>query len=313
MRGSHLRRAPALVAALITGAALLAACGPDPAPLPPPDPLAPMATARDLAVDTETFTFVDESRETPAYGSYPGAPERTIPTQVWYPADRAGPYPLVVFAHGFGVTPDFYWALLPRLASAGYVVAAPTLPLLSGIPAGPTDSDDWDEKFTDLQFVTTQVLDRSAGGDPVLGGQVDADRIAVVGHSDGAQLAFGDGFEAGRTDARVRAVVAYAAYLGGGHEYQANGRALLHFAGEFDEYNDFAGTVGWDAAVLADPRWTLAVWGAHHAPPYTDPDDAAFAAVTETTIEFLDFRLKTGDEGPFSAAFARWSDVLALL
>ncbi len=106
MQGSRLRRAPVLLAALVAVVALLAACGPDPAPPPPPDPLTPVSTARDLAVDTETFTFVDESRETPAYGSYPGAPERTIPTQVWYPADRDGPYPLVVFAHGFGVTPD---------------------------------------------------------------------------------------------------------------------------------------------------------------------------------------------------------------
>lgn len=300
--------------AVAVGATLVAACAPvDPSVPPPPDPVAPIGAVRDLPVTSTTLELVDTTRPTPPFGTYPGADDRTLATTVWYPADRAGPYPLVVFAHGYGVTPRFYAALLARIAGAGYVVAAPTLPLLSGTPAGPTDAVDWDEKFTDLQFVTTQVLDLAASGDPVLGGQVDPDRIAVIGHSDGALLAFGDGFEADRTDARVRAVVAFAAYLGGGRPYQANGRALLHFASERDEYNGFSGTVAWDAEHLDDPRWTIAVWNAAHAPPYTDPDDPAFEAVVTTTIDFLDFRCKTGDDGPFTDDVARWPDVLSFV
>ena len=290
----------ALLAAVV-GGALLAACAPPPPPPPPPppEPITPIGTARDLPVSTATFRFVDPTRSTPAFGAYPGASTRTLTTTVWYPTERAGPYPLVVFAHGYGVTPRFYAALLARIASAGYVVAAPTLPLLSGTPAGPTDDVDWDAKYGDLQFVTTQVLDRSTAGDPVLGGQIDPARIAVAGHSDGAQLAFGDGFEAGRTDARVRAVVAYAAYLGGGHQYQANGRALLHFASEHDEYNDVGETVAWDHATLGGPYWTVMVWGGAHAPPYTSPADSRFEAVASMSVDFLDAQLKTADDDPF--------------
>jgi len=179
------------------------------------------------------------------------------------------------------------------------VVAAPTLPLLSGWPAGPTDSVDWEEKYTDLQFVTSSVLDLSASGDPDLGGQVDGSRIAVMGHSDGALLAFGDGFEAGRTDDRVRAVVALAAGLGGSGEYESNGHALLHMVSEFDEYNDFGAAVAWDHAVLGDPSWTVAVWGGRHAPPYTDPDDPRFDDVVATIVDFLDFQLKAQSDAPF--------------
>ncbi|MFA5883395.1 MAG: hypothetical protein WDA60_06055 [Acidimicrobiia bacterium] len=293
-----MRPRAALVAIVVAVGAVAAACTPPPPP--PPDPVSPMPVSRSNAVSGTSYVFTDTTRPTPAFGAYPGDAVRTLPTTVWYPTDRTGPYPLVVFAHGFAVDPAFYRPLLKGIAAAGYVVVAPTLPLLSGRPAGPTDTVDWDAHFGDLQFVTSAVLDRGASGDPVLGGLIDPQRIAVAGHSDGALLAFGDALEAGRTDARVRAVIAYAAYLGGGAPYQANGRALLHFASENDEYNDFAETVDWDRAVLGDPSWTVAVWGAGHAPPYTSPADPAFAVVLATTIDFLDFRLKAQDWQPFA-------------
>ena len=290
------------------------ACAPSPpGPPPPPEPITSIDTARDLAVGVTDYLFTDTSRGVPEYGGYPGEDVRTIPTTVWYPAERGGPYPLVVFAHGFGRDAWFYEALLEGIASAGYVVVAPTIPLLSGFPAGPTDSVDWDEHYGDLQFVTSTVLDLSASGDPILGGLIDPQRIAVAGHSDGALLAFGDGLEAGRTDARVRAVVAYAAFLGGGAEYQASGRALLHFASEHDEYNPFGATVDWDHSVLEDPSWTVAVWGANHAGPYTDPGDPAFAAVLAVTVDFLDFQLKAQSWAPFTDDVDGNPDVLGFV
>lgn len=287
---------------------LAVACTP-----PPPEPVAPVAPVRDLPVSTTELDLVDPTRATPPFDGYPGDPTRALPTTVWYPTERHGPYPLVVFAHGFGVAPDFYGALLPQIASAGYVVAAPTLPLLSGWPAGPTDTVGWDDEYADLQFVTSAILDAATNGDPVLGDQVDPARIAVMGHSDGALLAFGDGFEAGRTDARVRAVVAFAAYLGGRGTYQANGRALLHFASELDEYNDFGATVDWDHAVLGDPFWTVAVHQATHAGPYTDPGDPAFGVVVATTVDFLDFQLKAGSDAPFVADVVGNPEVVAFV
>src|SRR5262245_12175666 len=62
------------------------------------------------AVGVRTATFVDPSRPTPANRSYPGAPDRTLVTEIWYPSagtpgalvrdapisSAAGAFPLVV-------------------------------------------------------------------------------------------------------------------------------------------------------------------------------------------------------------------------
>src|SRR5207245_982575 len=60
------------------------------------------------------------------YVRYPalGAPTATDVADA-PPASAAGPFPLVVFAHGFAVTPAIYSNLLQSWARAGYVVAAP--------------------------------------------------------------------------------------------------------------------------------------------------------------------------------------------
>jgi dienelactone hydrolase len=215
---------------------------------------------------------------------------------VWNDAapDRAhGPYPLVVFAPGYGVDWSFYGALLARIAGAGYVVVSPQYPLLSGVPAGPSDQVGWDDTFVDTQFVTTSMLNLNASGDPIVGGLIDGRRIGVMGHSDGAAIAFGDGFSIGRVDPRVGAVVSFAAMLGGmAGDYQPNGRPFLHFLDDQDEYNPFGPALDWDHANLAPPSWTVALWNASHAPPYTDPGDPHFELVVDTTIHFLDGTLK---------------------
>ena len=157
------------------------------------------------------------------------------------------------------------------------MVAAPTYPILSGSPAGPSDFVDWGEKFPDTWFVTTSILDLSVSGDATLGGMIDPQRIAVAGHSDGALISFGDGFEAWRYDWRVRAVISYAAKLDEpGAIYQANGRAFLHFASDQDEYNDFGSTIAWDHENLQPPSWTVALWNAGHSRSLHRPVRSAF-------------------------------------
>ena len=74
----------------------------------------------------QLFRFVDRSRtiRLPDGRRVP----RTLDTTVRYPA-TGGSYPLIVFAHGFALTPVTYQALLSAWARAGYVVAAPWFPL----------------------------------------------------------------------------------------------------------------------------------------------------------------------------------------
>jgi dienelactone hydrolase len=246
-------------------------------------------------------TFVDTSRATSPFGAFRGTPWRALPTTIWYPSDRGGPYPLVVFTHGFATTPSAYSSLLPRVAAAGYVVVAPTYPLLSGLPAGPTNDVDWRELFPDAWFVTTRVLELSANGDPTLGGMVDPNRIAVAGHSDGASVAFGLGYQPFRLDARVRAVVAYAADLGWLGGYQANGRPILHVLSDRDGYNPYGEAIAWDRSTLQQPKSTLSLWNATHGPPFMDPGDPHFDVVARVTIAFLDANLKVHPEEMFFA------------
>ena len=61
---------------------------------------------------------------------------RTLTTAVWYPVGTAGPWPLVVFAHGYRLGVGPYVHLCQTWAAAGYVVAAPTFPLTDEAVAG---------------------------------------------------------------------------------------------------------------------------------------------------------------------------------
>ena len=72
------------------------------------------------------MTFVDTSRSTPPWDGMPARPSRTLVTTIWYPArsgsaDTSGqaPYPLIVFAHGLGGSPQVYSKLLDCLGGRG--------------------------------------------------------------------------------------------------------------------------------------------------------------------------------------------------
>ena len=233
----------------------------------------PLDTTRRYAVGTRTLTFVDPSRTTSANGSFGGAPTRTLPTEFWYPAEGAaggdpvadaapdtghGPYPLVLFAHGYDVTPDFYAPLLERWAAAGYVVAAPVFPILSGSDGGASHVD-YEKTFGDASFVITQVLGLG-GGDP-LGGLVDPDRIAAAGHSDGEVVSFGVGFLECCRDPRVRSVISMAGDLSNANNphVRDTGTPILHIMETNDEYDPYPHSIQWDRDNLTAPRWMVSL------------------------------------------------------
>jgi dienelactone hydrolase len=278
---------------------------------PPPTTLATgtlqaIDTERRYAVGTRSATYVDGSRSTSANGDFAGAVNRTIPVDFWYPAtgeaggdsipdaspDRAhGPYPLILFSHGYAVTPDFYRSLLERWAAAGYVVAAPVYPILSGTPGGASHTD-YEKTFDDARFVISQVLGLP-GNDP-LGGLADGARIASAGHSDGEVVAFGEGLLQCCRDDRVRSVVSMAGDLSNANNPSVRnaGVPILHVMETQDEYDPYQHSIDWDRANLDAPRWLLSLLGASHVPPYTQPGNPAFELVSATTIAFFDGTLK---------------------
>jgi dienelactone hydrolase len=294
------RRRRALLWAVGLAVLGIVAAGCVPPPPAPPQPLPPTSFGAAHPVATRQANFVDSSRSTPAYGSFGGTPWRSLPTTIWYPSDGGGPYPLVVFVPGYGVTPSYYSHLLTRIAASGYVVAAATYPLLSGQPAGPTE-DDWNDLPPDTWFVTSSVLDLSASGDPAIGGLVDPQRIAVAGHSDGGAVAFQDGFTPSMLDWRVRAVVSYAADVSYYGPYQPNGRPILHVLSDQDVYNPYGAAIAWDRSSLAQPRTIMSLWNASHEGPFTDPDDPHFEVVVRETLGFLDANLKNRPESQYFA------------
>jgi hypothetical protein len=270
-------------------------------------PAAPTAldVTRRYAVGTRTVTFVDSSRSTSPNGSFGGASTRTLPTTFWYPAEGAlggdpvadaapdrdhGPYPLVLFAHGYDVTPDFYAPLLARWAAAGYVVAAPTFPILSGSDGGASHVD-YEKTFGDASFVITQVL--GLAGDDQLAGLVDPDRIAAAGHSDGEVVSFGIGFLECCRDLRVKSVIAMAGDLSNANNphVRDTGTPILHVMETGDEYDPYPHSIQWDRDNLTAPRWMVSL-NSTHVPPYTQPGDPAFELTSAITVAFLDGTVK---------------------
>ena len=160
--------------------------------------------ARPYPVGQRTETLVDASRGTqavPAQG-IAARSDRTIGLIVLYPAEGEGTgddtpvadapvaegrFPLLVFAHGWTGNGASLVPTAQRWASAGYVVALPTFPLSRD---GIGFSDDLPQQPGDMRFVLDTVLGYGDAPDDPLGGHVDADHVAVGGHSLGSATAF---------------------------------------------------------------------------------------------------------------------------
>lgn len=145
-------------------------------------------------VATRDFTFVDSSRSTPANGAYAGAADRTILTRVWYPAEpasdgaattepsKAGPFPVVLYAHGFLSSRSDVPLLKTHLASHGYVVVAPEFPLSSGGAKERPTIADLASQPGDLAFAVAEV-GKLGGSDAALASALDTSRMGAVGYS----------------------------------------------------------------------------------------------------------------------------------
>jgi len=161
----------------------------------------PTAVVRGVAVTMTAIPLVDTARPVESGGKNL-AGQRNLPTAVWSPAGT-GPFPLVVFVHGYDVGPLAYRRFCSNLASDGYVVAAPSFPLEDPAQGFPLDETHLVDEAADVAFVIT-----SLEQDPST--RVDRSRVAVVGHSDGADVALLVGYGPGTVDRQVGAVVASA-------------------------------------------------------------------------------------------------------
>ncbi len=259
-----------------------------------------------FAVGTTTLHYVDTSRtitlpeghtvprplETVVrYPARGGAGGEEVPAAT--PAAAQGPYPLIVFGHGFDASPTTYAALLDRWTRAGYVVAAPVFPLEnSNAPGGATQADLINEP-ADFTFVITHLLEESERGAGPLAHLIDANHIAVAGQGDGGDAALTVAYDPSMQDKRIDA----AAILSGSEipqlgqfTFPSTGPALLAAQGTDDTINTPTDTyLFFDAA--PKPKYLLRIGGGEHLAPYTT-DAAQLALVERVTVAFFDAYLR---------------------
>ena len=233
---------------------------------------------------------MDRSRPTVSDGRTV-SPFRTLTTVVWVP-EEPGPWPLVVFAHGFDVGPQTYSALLHTWAAHGYVVAAPEFPLTDPAVAGPNlDENDINSQPADLRFVT----DALVAVDSPLGSRIDPGRVAVAGHSDGGESALAASVAPtppGKP--HYRALIAMSVQPLTGSSPAANPPALVT-QGDADTINPPAwGIQTWEDA--APPKYLLMLHGGGHLPPL-EAGSAWLPGIEAVSEAFLDAYV-AGDRSP---------------
>ena len=299
----------AVIAAVLTqavggggGPATTRSVGTRSRPSEPPAPPRPSA----YAVGLQTLRLVEPGRtvELPngtreprtllTYVRYPalGAPQRTdVPGAA--PARGDGPFPLVVFGHGFAVTPEVYGRMLQSWARAGYVVAAPVFPLENADAPGGPDESDLSNQPEDMRFVISRILAASRSASGPLAGLVDPSAVAVSGQSDGGDTALAVGYDRYFSDPLVKAVIVLSgAEIPGvaGFEFPLGSPPLLAAQGTADSVNLPSETSAFFEAARP-PKYLLSLLGAGHLPPYSY-QQPQLGIVERVTVAFLDAYLE---------------------
>jgi dienelactone hydrolase len=232
---------------------------------------------------------------------------RPLPITVWYPAvgstssrpvigaaaARSAPFPLVVFAHGFGLYPRAYLSIIATWTHAGYVVAAPVFPHTNPGAEGGLDESDIVNQPADVRFVVKRLLGSDGDRTAELRSLIDEDHIAVAGHSDGGSTVLSLAYNKCCREERIDAVIVMAgeelALQPGDHA--PGSPPLLAIQGTADEVNRLGATRAFYSKARSD-KYLLLLRGADHLTPYTGRGRSA-SIVQEVSTAFLDRYLQS--------------------
>ena len=238
---------------------------------------------------------------------------------------------MIVFAHGYDVTPDIFAPLLDAWVRAGFVVVAPLFPdeKSSEVAAqhGANTEGDLVNEPADLAFVTQALVNDSSDGSsncPVMHGLVNASELALAGHSDGAtavaMLAFDHGLDpqgvnyaALRTGLHFNAVAVFSGAEDRSQSYaaEASHPNLLVVHSRDDQCNPLGNDVTLYNAIHQPNKWFLELQRAHHLPPFDGTDRAAFRVVASTTVSFFRESLQTVAPATTLASYASQNPAVA--
>jgi fermentation-respiration switch protein FrsA (DUF1100 family) len=251
-----------------------------------------------VTVHEITVHFVDPSRTVLLAGR---TVQREFDAEVRFPMGINGPFPLIVFGHGFNDTPDTYAGLLDTWAKSGYVVIAPIFPLENSNARGGATRDDLHNQPGDMGLVISSLMNPSTSRQEKAANLTDLSHIAVTGQSDGGDTALAAAY--GPRQYRAPNITAAMILSGaddpllGQFSMPADGPPLLAVQGTDDTINPPDQTHAFfDSA--ARPKYLLNLEGAGHQAPYTDPGPD-LTMVEKMTLAFLDRYLK-GDQGALS-------------
>ncbi|MGH9170462.1 MAG: alpha/beta hydrolase family protein [Acidimicrobiales bacterium] len=260
-------------------------------------------------------------------------PGRVLTTEVRYPtlagspgsettdavaSHDGGPYPVIVFAHGFEADPDVYSSLLDAWVSAGFVVVSPVFPdeSLQAVTAagGNTDptiadtleTDEFNEPG-DMVYVMKQLqnLDNLAWGGH-LKGVLDLSDVALAGQSDGADVVAALTFASSlRTTYDELPVAPKAVAVLSGSAWGALGSkpigtyspapgspALLQVQSDADGCALPGPAIDLFSNLQSgsEPKWFVTLLGADHLGPYEGASPWA-SAVQDVTTDFFELEL----------------------
>ncbi len=250
-------------------------------------------------------TFVDPTRSTPARGGNPTVSSRSIRTTIYYPTTTPpsaanptptvapGPFPLIVFAHGYEIDAAAYAPLLEDIAAGGFVVAAPDFPGTStAYPGGAIRSDSL-EQPADISFVITSMTNLSNAPGP-LHDAVDPAQVGDAGQSDGGVTAAAAAYNTCCIDPRIKAssILTGGAFGFDGQWFPPGTPPVLFVHATADEVNPYSASTSMFAQAQS-PKYLLTIDGGSHLEVYVDPPWEE--EVAKAMVAFFDLYLK-GDE-----------------
>ncbi len=210
-----MRKLLLILLALLVASGLVLAFGKQPEPLPEGSISAARLAPGPFRVVSFDETFVDSSRPSPAHGSFEGSDRRELVATVWHPSSyEGGPFPLIVYSHGFSSNRRGGAYLGEHLASHGYVVVAANFPLTNSYAPDRPWVRDIVNQPGDVSFLIDQLLAYSVNADSPLWRMIDERRIGVTGISLGGMTSTLVAFHPQMGDERVGAALSIAGPTG---------------------------------------------------------------------------------------------------